>query len=204
MGQTKIPIREPEAYRACSRNRKEHMFKNIFFIIVLTLAVSGLSSCSSSSASVNQSALEVEEQVLSAAAASLSWEFPQQLVLADTPPGVIYRESQLVMVGAEDVVEIIRYPTEEEALAAFDSLEGLVAEDFHTMAAKIGGRTAFDESSAHYQGLRWFAWLYEERIFRVITGYNSMIAGETRDPLEIAEILYTNAVAQNLLPPFDK
>lgn len=179
------------------------MSKISYLVIILTLAASSLSSCSSANNAVDQGALVVEEKVLAAAAASLSWDFPQQLVLADDPPGVIYRESQLVMAGAEDAVEIIRYSTEDESLTAFDALEGKVAHDFHTMAAKEGGSTAFDEVSNHYQGMRWFTWLNEERIYRVITRYNSMIAGEPSDPLETAEILYTNAAAQGLLPSLD-
>lgn len=111
------------------------MSKISYLFIILTLAASYLSSCSSVNDAANQGALVVEEKVLVAAAASLSWEFPKQLEVADDPPGVIYRESQLVMAGAENAVEIIRYSTEDESLAAFDALGGMVADDFHAMAA---------------------------------------------------------------------
>jgi hypothetical protein len=110
------------------------------------------------------------------------------------PSAVSYRATQPIMAGAEEYAEITRYASAAEAQAAFGSPEA----QYHDMAARLGSTSSF--TAEHYQDARWIEWLHEQRIYRVMTQYNSTYCGAARDPMWIAERFIQAAFRHGLIP----
>lgn len=109
-------------------------------------------------------------------------------------PIVWYRAVYTIMAGAAEYAEIIRYPSEQDAVDAFGAPDG----EFHGLPAKIGGSSDF--TNGHYQDSRWITWLAGRRIFTALTSYNSTYQGSARDPSTIAEVLFEEADRLSLIP----
>jgi hypothetical protein len=138
----------------------------------------------------------LHELVLTTTISNLSgfWWSPSMMVDESNPSAVSYRAVQMIMAGADEYAEIVRYPGEADAQAAF----GAPHTTFHTMPAQHGRVTGTE--SGHYQDARWITWLSGPCIYRAQTSYNSTIEGETRDPLPVAEALYQAGVEHGLIP----
>ncbi len=138
-----------------------------------------------------------ESVVLAEVARALNWGFPQSR--SEISDGIAtYRVSQTVMAGADHIIEITVYPSDEAAQAAFDTLEADETGRFHGFPAKWGRITRMQ--AEHYQDARWIAWLDGRRIFRVTTSYNSTYQGAAADPYPIAERLLEVAEGHGMAP----
>jgi hypothetical protein len=122
----------------------------------------------------------------------LGWMFPEFESDETKLDMARYRASQVVMAGAVDSIEILRYTTSTQAAAAFSTSGDM----FHGQPANQGSYSNYQ--SGHYQNLRWFAWLNGRRSYHVTTMYNSTYPGNAADPVPIAEIVYTEAISHGL------
>jgi len=168
-------------------------------IIFSLLVLAGASSCSSSPGIQSLTPDELDQQLLESTVNALGWE-NSPVEVRDGVDVTVHRASLLVMAGAEDAVEIWQYGSETESQLAFDTLVAGRPLTIHGLPAKSEQRLMFDESSQHFQGSHSIAWLNGERIFLVITGYNSTIKGAPRNPEPLSEVLYIEAMNLGLVP----
>ena len=125
------------------------------------------------------------------------WESSDVIKEDADPDAVSYRLSRLVMAGAEDSVEIVRYSSVEAAYDAARALGGFP-----------GGRPPFSPHSGHfssyegghYQASRWYAWSEDVRVFKATTQFVSTICGDALSPSDPASDLAFEAAMRDLIP----
>lgn len=123
------------------------------------------------------------------------WMAPQYTVDAGAEGATVYRVTNPMMAGAVEQGEITRYPSAAAAAGVF----GTGTETYRGLPARASSAAGY--TSSHFQHERRLSWLYNTRIFTVVTQINSTYCQRALNPQQIADPLYVAGQAHGMLPP---